>query len=567
MDKLNNNKVVIIGLDGATFDLITPWVKEGRLPVLARLMQEGASGNLKSTIPFNSAVAWSSFITGKNPGKHGIFDFRYRSQNSYDMKFINSLHRNGKSLWKLLSEAGKKVVVFNVPVTYPTEEVNGCLISGLTAPEVNENIFYPRDLFKEVVSKAGMFTIRPFARDHIRLNRFDRVFKEMVSVVEQHFKVVNYLFENKEWDFFCAVFGTTDHVQHFFWHLMDQNHPFHNPSLGALYGECVFKIYKRLDEMVGAFAERLDKNTTVIIMSDHGAGANGDKAFYLNNWLAYEGLLAYKDVSITCNKKSGLLKKGILLAKKYVPRKYKNKLRNIPWLTSKVETVYWDPRIDWSRTKAFSYDTFGLIWVNLKSRELEGIVEDGKEYEEVRNKIIERALNYTDPASGERVFSKAFKKEDIYCGEEIDFAPDIILVQKDRQYMYPYRSSHLSNNKSPIESFTMEKTKNNPVQTASHLINGIIAMKGLPVRPGISILDASIIDIAPTVLYLMGIPVPADMDGKVLEDAIIPSYLSTNPVSYLEGYKPNISVGRQAELNVDEEKQIEETLRSLGYID
>lgn len=575
MNKANHNKVVIIGLDGATFSLVMPWIKEGKLPVLTKLIKEGAWGSLKSTIPINSAAAWSSFITGKNPGKHGIFDFRYHDGKSYDIRFINSSCRRGKSLWKILCEQGKKVGVFNVPITYPPEEVDGFMISGLTAPEVNEKIFYPQELFKEIVSKVGMFTIKPFARDHIRLNRFDRIFEEMDSVVDQHFKVAKYLFHNKAWDFFCMVFGTTDHVQHFFWQHMDPNHPFHNPSRGALYGESIFKIYKKIDECVGSFLEKLDDNTTVIILSDHGAGANGNKALYLNNWLAQEGFLTYKDNPKVHNGKLDILKNIVLFAKKHIPRKYKNKLRSVTWLKSRVETVYWDVRIDWSRTKAFSDDNDGLIWINLKGRESEGTVNDGKEYEDLRNKIIERALDFTDPESGEKIFSEALRKKDIYYGDAIDLAPDIILVQNERQYMYPYRNSNLSRYKLPIETITLEQTINNPVQTASHRIDGVLIIKGSPVQDGKNITNARIIDIAPTVLYLMGATVPEDMDGRVITEAINPDYLNSNPISYSsptlpvngEGKGEELPVSQQAVYNKDEEKQIEETLRSLGYID
>ena len=126
-------KVVIIGLDGATFSLILPWVKEGKLPVLAKLIQDGAWGNLKSTIPTHTAPAWTSFMTGKNPGKHGIYHFLYHTGDNYDIRFANDLRRRGKSLWKILSELDKKVCVFNVPMTYPPEEVSGLMISGLTA--------------------------------------------------------------------------------------------------------------------------------------------------------------------------------------------------------------------------------------------------------------------------------------------------------------------------------------------------------------------------------------------------------------------------------------------------
>lgn len=567
MGKVNHNKVVIIGLDGASFSLIMPWIKEGKLPVLSKLIQAGAWGSLTSTIPINSAAAWSSFITGKNPGKHGVFDFRYHTENSYDIKFINSLRRRGKSLWKILGEHGKKVVVFNVPITYPPEDVNGFMISGLTAPDVNEKIFYPQVLYKEIMSKVGSFTIKPFALDYIRLNRMDKIFEDMNSVVDQHYGVANYLFQSKDWDFFCMVFGTTDHVQHFFWQHMDPNHPFHDPSLSTLYGECIFKIYKKIDAMIGSLIEKLDNNTTLLVLSDHGAGANSDRVLYLNNWLAQEGFLTYKDNPKTNSGRFDFLKNIILFAKKRIPRKYKNKLMGIPWLKSKVETIYCDLRIDWSRTRAFSDDNDGLIWINLQGRECKGIVKNGTEYEDLRNKIIERAMDFTDPKSGEKIFSKAFKKEDIYYGDEAKLAPDIILVQKERQYAYPYRNSSLARNKLPIETVTIEKTRNNPVQTASHRIDGMVIIGGTHAQCDKNITGARIIDIAPTVLYLMGTPIPDDMDGRVITEAINPSYLKDNPLNYSEGDKSHTSVRQQAGYTESEEKQVEETLKSLGYID
>jgi predicted AlkP superfamily phosphohydrolase/phosphomutase len=568
MSKTNHNKVVIIGLDGATFSLILPWIKEGKLPVLSKLVQEGAWGNLRSTIPINTAPAWSSYITGKNPGKHGVFDFRYHTGDNYDMRFINSIRRRAKSFWAILGEHDKKVGIFNVPITYPPEEVNGFMISGLTAPDVNEKISYPRELFKEILSKVGMFAIKPFPRDHIRLNRFDRIFEEMESVVDKHSKIADYLIKNKEWDFFCMVFGTTDHVQHFFWHYMDQGHPFHNPSQDAQYGECIYKIYEKIDEKVGILIDGLDDDTTVIILSDHGAGANGDKVLYLNNWLAQEGFLTYKGRSGANNNRPGFLKKGIFLAKKYIPRKYKNKIRGrFPWLKSKVETVYSDSYIDWPRTEAFSYDHNGLIWINLKGRESEGPVEEGKEYEDLRNKIIEKALDFKDPETGEKIFSEALKREDLYHGDAIDRAPDIILVQKERQYMYSYRGSDLAKNKSIIETVNMEETKNNPVQMGSHRMNGIVILKGPHVQGGKNIADARLFDVAPTALYLMGVPIPEDMDGGVITEAIDPSYLKANPISYSKVDTTIIPEKQQDGYTKSEEKEVEETLRTLGYLD
>ena len=320
--------------------------------------------------------------------------------------------------------------------------------------------------------------------------------------------------------------------------------------------------------MIGSFLKRLDDDTTVLILSDHGAGANGNRVFYVNNWLAQEGLLTYKENSSDNSNSKGFLKRSILLARKYIPRKYKNKLGGIfPRLKSRVKTIYWDSCIDWSRTKAFSYGNNELIWINRKGREHEGTVGDDKEYNAIRNKIIEKALAFRDPESGKKVFSEVLRREEIYSGDATNLAPDVILVQEERQYMYPYRDSSLSKRKLPIETVTLEETMNNPIQMGSHRMDGIVIIKGTPVQSGKNITGAKIIDIAPTVLYLMGASIPKDMDGSVITEAIKESYMNANPISYSNADN-TVSPERQgSEYSKAEEKQIEEVLRSIGYIE
>src|ERR1051325_8760378 len=125
MTHLPNKRVFMIGWDGATFDLIHPWVKDGKLPNIARPMERGVHGPLRSTIPPWTFPAWTSFMTGKNPGKHGVYDFLRPRQGSYDLEFVNGSHRRARTFWQILSEAGRKVVSISVPCTFPPEPVNG----------------------------------------------------------------------------------------------------------------------------------------------------------------------------------------------------------------------------------------------------------------------------------------------------------------------------------------------------------------------------------------------------------------------------------------------------------
>lgn len=556
-------KVFVIGLDGATFDLLKPWIEEGKLPNLARLLQKGAWGNLESTVPYNSPVAWSSFITGKNPGKHGIFNFGYYENDSYDTKLVHSLTRKGKSFWTILGEYGKKVGIINVPVTYPPEEVNGFLISGLMAPEVNEKICFPRGLYRELMSKLGSLSIKVYPRDFIRRNRFDQFFDKIMTVIDQRYAVVNYLIQNKPWDFFCVVFSTTDHVQHYFWRHMDPDHPLHQPSVSLKYKSCILRVHQKIDTIIGDLIGKLGANTTVIIMSDHGMGANGDKAVFLNNWLAQEGLLYYGD---STHRRFNLKKKLVLLGKKYLPRKYKGKLRQVSWLSARTHSIYRDMNMDWERTRAFSDDNRGTIWINLKGRHPGGIVEPGSEYENLRDFIIQRLRDFTDPENGERVFQHVLKREDIYWGELVANAPDIILHQGNRKYAYIHQSSTAASHTLLFKKLSQEEMKENAVRDADHRQEGILILNGPYIKKGYQITDAKIMDLAPTILYLMGVPIPKDIDGRCIDDGIEEYFLSEHPFQYAE---PDAAIAEKgaSSYTKQEAEEVKKSLRGLGYLE
>ena len=178
------NKVLVIGMDGATFDLIDPWIKEGKLPVLERCIKQGTRSPLLSTPLSNSAQAWSSFITGKNPGKHGIYDFFETLPDSYGVRFLNASFRSGKSIWRLVSEAGKKVGIINVPITYPAEEVNGFLIPGLDSPGTEGNFAYPRGLMEEINEHSGEYIVEAGIWGYIRRGKPDIALEKLLEMTE-----------------------------------------------------------------------------------------------------------------------------------------------------------------------------------------------------------------------------------------------------------------------------------------------------------------------------------------------------------------------------------------------
>ena len=213
------SKVLVIGIDGGTLDVIRPHL--GVLPNLARFFQEGVSGSLRSVPNRNSAPAWSSMITGKNPGKHGIFWFTEPKENSYEVCYVNGSFRKEAAVWDILSAAGKRVGVINVPLTYPAGEVNGFLVAGIDTPMIGaERFTYPPSLSVEIQEQVGEYIVEPGTPSSLKAGRYEEAVERLYKTVDQRAAAAKHLMTTKEWDFFMVVFTATDSAQHFFWKYM-----------------------------------------------------------------------------------------------------------------------------------------------------------------------------------------------------------------------------------------------------------------------------------------------------------------------------------------------------------
>lgn len=560
-------RVLVMGLDGATFDLMDPMMERGELPNLSQLVKSGTRDELASTIHPYSAPAWTSFMTGKNPGKHGIFDFAQRQLNTYEPHFITSWDRKAKSLWRILSEGGKRVGVINVPITYPPEEVNGFLIAGLGTPGTDSPYTYPPGLKKEIQSRVGHYEVTIPIRDYIRGKRLDVFLERLHRTMDQRFKLARNLFGENSLDFSMVVFGATDKVQHFFWKYMDQEHPLYSNG-EAQFREAICDVYRKADTYIGELIGDVDQNTTVMILSDHGHGGNSNKALFLNKWLETLGLLRFKkEGEIGSRIRFGFMRQLILLGKRYLPRHVKERMRRVSGVRSKVESFMRSYLIDWSQTKAYADEFRGNVYINLKGREPEGVVEPGEECEALRDFIVEKLYELRDPQTGERIVETVFKREQLYTGKHTVFAPDILFIQNPRRYSYTYRRSHTSRDDSFIKTFSPDELKDDLRPNADHRRNGILIMSGKGVRKDYRMHGSEIIDVAPSILYLMGLPIPEDMDGKILTDAIEDSFIARHPVCYTEASQEGPVSERGPAYSSAEEEKVKETLRGLGYID
>jgi len=570
-------RVFVVGLDGATFDLIGPWVSKGLLPNFARCMHEGAYGPLESTIPSMTAQAWTSFLTGKNIGKHGLADFTMRRPGSYDLRVVDARLRDGDSLWKLLSDAGKRVIVINVPMTYPPEPVNGMLISGMDAPSVESSFIFPASMRQELLTAFPAYRIEPKGREFLQKGQFAQFLENLLAIEETRFEVARWLLRRHPWDFFMVVFRATDYVQHWFWKHMDSDHPQRAPGDEA-FADAILQVYQRMDEMLGAFLDELDDDVVFALMSDHGAGPASNTIVYLNTWLRDLGLLRFKTesekgvVGLAARVKrllvSTILWGAYTELRRQLPSGWKDRLKEwFPQIERKVHSLVLFSEIDWPRTMAYSQELRGTIWINLKGREPQGIVEPGDEYERLCKTLSEGLYELRDPETGETIVEHVYRKEEMYSGPYMDRIPDLIIGFKKKQGKFLYHTGRgaLSSRRSPVQTLSAEALRRDLRPNGRHTVHGLFLFRGKPIRRGIEVKGPRIMDIAPTILHLMGQPIPSDMDGKVLTEILSPDFCASNPVQFKETAAQAPHEGT-ASYSEEEEREIEERLKGLGYI-
>jgi predicted AlkP superfamily phosphohydrolase/phosphomutase len=548
------NRILVIGLDGATLDLVQPWAAQGKLPHMARIMQEGACGPLRSVIPTVSPPAWTTFMTGQNPGKHGIYDFIARAPDDYQLQSARRDLSQLRTVFGLLSQADKRVGVVNVPLTYPPEKVNGFMVSGLKAPWRGQWTF-PPELQERLRSQGYWIDLRvPYRR-----GENERAFiQEMLDVVEMRTQASLALMDEIDWDFFMVVFrGSDDALE--LWHLHDPAHPAHDPDLARECGDGVERVYRALDDSIGRLLAQAGPDTDVLIMSDHGGGPV-HKNVYLNNWLHEHGWLEFKRQTPAKAGFKGLLRRLGLTRdlgwKFFSPNNLARLKRLLPFLVRWVpdSTTTLAEAVDWERTRAYSFGYIGQIYVNLKGREPQGIVPPGQEYERLVAQIKAALLEWKDPDDGRPIVDAVYSKDELYSGPFVERAPDLCLIMRDLSYITITG-----------QEFSAQSSLGPPSHTGTHRLNGLLMALGQDFD-NTSIKGACLADVAPTILYLLDAPVPTSMDGRVLTDVLNPTLLEQRPIRYDERDEIQASEFLPDDWSAEDEARLVEHLKDLGYL-
>jgi predicted AlkP superfamily phosphohydrolase/phosphomutase len=504
-------------------------------------------------------------MTGKNPGKHGIFSFYRLVPGTYKIDITSARQRDGKTLWSLLSQAGKQVGVINVPMTYPAESVHGFNIAGFPCPAYPDaHLSYPRELLGEIIGTFGSYPEVPNTRDHVLKDDVDGAMQELFRGIELRDKISQFLRNRFSLDFFCEVVTETDQAQHFFWHLTDVHHPRYDPTQIEKYGDVVLSLYKRIDTLLGTIIEELGEEWILIILSDHGACLNHRGHSALQNWLKNLELLHVRRNSP--HHPAALAKKALKylypLAKGISPRIVKEMARRFfPGLSLPID-AYLPGRasfddIVWDKTEAFWL--WELLWINLEGRQPKGIVAHGAQYERLRDYIMNQLIQARDYRTGRRVIREVFKKEEVFKGKYLDEAPDIGILWDESDVI-----SGITSRREGESEYDVAFPREDDIRTGEHSLFGTLILWGQGVKRGQLLSNAEIIDLAPTILHVMGQPIPMDMDGRVLEEAFESDFLKP-PIRYEKGVGDG-----QGELeetySEDEREEIRERLKGLGYL-
>ncbi len=364
-EKENNGRLVIIGIDGVPYRLLEDLSDHGVMPHFRELRRDGVFTAMESSIPEISSVSWSSIITGKNPGEHGIYGFTDLIPGTYTMSFPNYRNIQQPAFWQ---QHDKTYVIINVPATYPVREINGFWVSGFVSLDLQKAVYPPSSVqtLQDMGYRVDVDSKKAYKSTELFL-------KDLFRVHEKRMQLSRRLWNTMDWDTFMLVFTGSDRLEHFLWDAYeDPDHKHHEQFL---------EYFKRVDDAIGEINNRMHDNDALLMLSDHGM-ERIQSSVHLNTYLASEGYLNWGDQP---------------------DRKYNNIERG---------------------TKAFALDP-SRVYFNKKDTYPRGSVTEDEE-EQVVEELTE--LFYQLEKDGEPVIKKVYTKKDLYHGDHTDRAPDMVLL-------------------------------------------------------------------------------------------------------------------------------------------
>lgn len=443
LKRKQGSKVFVISIDGVPFSFMQEQIEKGRFPNFKRLLQSGDFKRMNSVQPVISSVAWSSYMTGKNPAKHNIFGFVDQKPGTHDVYIPTAANMTSETIWEIMSRAGKKVFVMNVPVTYPPRPVNGIMIGCFLCTQI-EKIASPASVANELKQMGYKID----ADAWIAREDLDRFLDEVNLALEKRVEALFRFLEREDWDFFQTHIMETDRMNHFFWEHMEHDDP--------RYARAFFEFYDRVDEVLGEVERKIGEDAEFIVLSDHGF-CTIKKEIYLNTYLVDAGLLKFSQ-----------------------------------WPPEDLNDLH---------PESVAYSLIpGRVFINLKGREPKGSVPPER-YEATREKVQDTLLNLKDRDTGEPLIREVLKREEVYEGQNFQAAADLIAVPHDGFDLKGNVNKEVFGEKGPLVGMHTYE-------------DSLLYVRNRTLSRGHN--EIWVGDLAPTILNLMNVPVPSDMDGVSL---------------------------------------------------
>jgi predicted AlkP superfamily phosphohydrolase/phosphomutase len=534
-------RTLVVGFDGATLDHCERWAGEGRMPALASVMADGSYARMRSTIPSNSAVAWTSLSTGMNPGRHGIFDFVLPRRDEYGYRVASREDRRVPALWTYASEAGARVAVVNIPMTFPAEDVNGYMVSGMDAPRLDERAAHPRELLAQ--ARSVNYRIMSKAAHAFESRDFETAERELVEVLEARGRFVVELARRRDVDLLMVNLEATDGAQHFFWQHHDPGHPRHDPGMAVRFGASIRTVYQATDRAFASIVQAFDPDT-VFVVSDHGGTGTSDWILFMNDWLAAEGFLSARPRAVTSagQRLYQQAKKRLSVpARQALQPLFGRMLERV-----KGAALYGD--YQWDRSRAYAHMQ-PAVRLNLAGREPAGTVTAG-ERDSVLGEVAARARDLRLP-SGEPAFTNVYRSDEVYRGHASG-GPDLVMETAPGLHIR-------SRNNTAQRGFLLRlQDVGMYLPSGVHARMGMVAAAGTGIERLGRVEEADIHQVAPSVLAVMDVP-SQPLDGA--------------PFGFVTARPPAVAAAPagdrhpHADLTEEEEAEVMDRLRGLGYVD
>lgn len=556
-------RTLLVGLDAACWDYLDPLLKTGRLPTIQKLIHAGISGVLRSTMPAITPAAWSSLATGKNPGKHGVFDMLWHKPGGYSFMPTYANVRHGTPFWQYLNKAGIRVGLINVPFTHPPTPVNGFVVCGFGTPGSARDLIWPPEALDWAESRFGRY--EPVVSPELLQNGTP---EEILAAEKKHqaqlIEIGLGMTERYPVDVLAINLMLTDHANH------------KMPRI-----ELVQEAYIQSDADIETLLKTFQPDN-VLLISDHGSSRlTGD--FLLNMWLRERGYCVYQEN--TAAQQDGaldwILRQWLRDHLGWSGRSEKVLRRLIrvvlPRLPKALQRRFWDQvenvipfaeshmrlstKPDFNRTAIFPGSLYsGVLYFNVFNREPNGIVP-AEEKKALASKLKAELSQIKEPNTGKRLFTNVFSSDELYGGAAAGDAPDLIVDAYGSQWNIRTRQPAPFKGKRHDQYFVTFDQKQD---YGWHGPDGIFVFAGPAFRSG-QASGGGVMDIPATLLHMYDVPLPTDWDGRVLLELLMPEW-SERPIREQPGDAEERNAVAENALSKEEADSLVSHLRALGYL-